>query len=90
MRNAPFPAAVNLIPPERDAENRSHFQSALRGSLLRRGYRRIAFERDGAELLAVASRDGCIFCAVYDMPTGRVLLQGSWAAGEAGRELFST
>lgn len=81
MRNDPFPAAVTLCAAPRSANFCRHFQTALRASLRRRGFRPVGFDREGDELLAVARRDGCVFGAVYNMLTGKVVLRDVWAGG---------
>lgn len=90
MQDAPFPISVNLPDGAVKGPLRPVFQAALRGSLKRRGFDRIGFDCDGDELLAIAERGNRLFGAVYNMPTGRVLLQDAWAAGEAGREILCT
>lgn len=90
MLNAPFPVSVNLPAAARQGQLAPAFRAALRRSLERRGYHRIGFDCEGDELLATAERAGRLFGAVYDMPTGRVVLQDVWSAGEAGREILGT
>lgn len=76
----PIPSLPAICPPRAVTQEEAvqAFKASVEHVLQRQGFGSIAFTCDGQELLVAAQRGRCTLGAVYDLASGRALMQDAW------------